>query len=66
MHITFNGKSMEIADNTSILQCLLQQDLDVAKVVVERNTVIVPSTDFATVVLQADDILEVLHFVGGG
>ncbi len=66
MHITFNGESLELAEGSSLLHCLEKQGLDPAKVVAERNQSIIPATDFATTILEADDILEVLHFVGGG
>ncbi len=66
MQITYNGQSINIAENMSIEQFLTEQKLDPAKVVVERNKNIVLSADFGSTILQADDILEVLHFVGGG
>ncbi len=66
MHITFNGKILEVDENTTILQVLAQQNLNADKVVVERNENIVPAQDFASTILEAEDILEVLHFVGGG
>ncbi len=66
MHITFNGNRLEIAENTTVLQVLTQQNLNADKVVVERNENIVPAQDFASTILETEDILEVLHFVGGG
>ncbi len=66
MRIICNGQSLDVAEGCTLLQCLENQGLAVDKVVVERNTHIVPASDFATTILEADDILEILHFVGGG
>ncbi len=66
MRITFNGQILEIAENATLLHVLTQQSLNPDKVVVERNEIIVPAKDFSSTILEAEDILEVLHFVGGG
>ncbi len=66
MQIQFNGEMLEISEGISLLQCLELQGLDSSKVVVELNMNIVLSANYATTLLQKDDILEVLHFVGGG
>ncbi len=57
---------MDMAEGINLLQALQSQGLDPTKVVVERNSQIVLSENFSTTILEADDILEVLHFVGGG
>ncbi len=66
MQITFNGQEIDIPNGTNLLQCLRNQGLDHTTVVIERNAQIVPASDFATTILEAGDILEALHFVGGG
>ncbi len=66
MHITFNGQQIELPLGISLLETLQKQGLDPTKVVVERNAHIIPSENFSSTILEADDILEVLHFVGGG
>ena len=40
--------------------------LDPAKVAVERNRDIVPRSTLADVPLADGDVLEIVHFVGGG
>ncbi len=66
MHIILNGQSIHIDAGASLEQCLIMQQIDIAKVVVERNAAIVPAQNFSTTILEDGDILEVLHFVGGG
>ena len=39
---------------------------DPARVVVERNLEIVPKSEYAETVILAEDLLEILCFVGGG
>ena len=66
MQIILNGQNINIEENLNLLQCLQSQNIDSSKVVVELNKNIIPQTNFATTILKAEDILEVLHFVGGG
>ena len=64
--ITLNGDPRRVAEGTSIADLLAQLDLPAAKVAVERNLAIVPRSTFADVVLADGDVLEIVHFVGGG
>ncbi len=66
MHITFNGQNLELPTGISLLETLEQQNLDPNKVVAERNACIIPAEKFSSTILEAEDIIEVLHFVGGG
>jgi thiamine biosynthesis protein ThiS len=66
MTITVNGKPQEVADGSTVAELLRQRDLPPERVAVERNRVIVPRATFATVVLEAGDVLEIVTFVGGG
>jgi thiamine biosynthesis protein ThiS len=66
MDIQINGKPMTLADGISIGELLRMKDLDPASVVVEHNMAIVAADDWDRVRLQANDVLEILRFVGGG
>lgn len=66
MHIIFNGIAVELPPGSTLVQCLNAQQCDPKSVVVECNGRIVPAQDFAQTVLNPGDVLEVLHFVGGG
>ena len=50
----------------SIADLVRQLDLEPAKVAVERNGEIVPRSTLADVALADGDVLEIVHFVGGG
>ncbi len=66
MQVIFNGEKIDIPDDISLLQCLELQNVDSTAVVVELNMNIILSAKYPTTILQKDDVLEVLHFVGGG
>lgn len=66
MRITVNGEGREIPDQTTVrglIELLLLADGPVA---VERNGEIVPRAEHAASALAEGDILEIVHFVGGG
>jgi sulfur carrier protein len=64
--IVFNGQQTELADNATIAEVIKVQGLNPKTVVVELNYAIVKEAEWANAVLKANDILEVLNFVGGG
>jgi thiazole synthase len=64
--LTLNGEPHRIAFGASVADLVREIGLDPAKVAVERNLEIVPRSTLANVVLADGDILEIVHFVGGG
>ncbi|AZI36032.1 thiazole synthase [Caenibius tardaugens NBRC 16725] len=65
LSLTVNGEPRR-AEPGSIADLVRQLDLDPAKVAVERNGDIVPRSTLAAVMLADGDVLEIVHFVGGG
>jgi thiazole synthase len=65
LHLTVNGEPRRAAPG-SIAHLVRSLDLDPAKVAVERNGEIVPRSTLAEVALSDGDVLEIVHFVGGG
>jgi len=63
--ITLNGAPHRSAAAT-IADLVRELDLAPEKVAVERNGAIVPRSTLAEAPLNADDVLEIVHFVGGG
>ncbi len=66
MDVSANGKLRTVAEDASLEELLQALRLDAARVVVERNRVIVPREEFAAVTLAEGNALEIVHFVGGG
>ena len=64
--ITLNGEPRGVAPGTSIAALVGQIGLDPARVAVERNREIVPRSTLADFPLADGDVLEIVHFVGGG
>lgn len=63
--ITLNGEPRRVAAG-SIAALVETLGLPLAKVAVERNLEIVPRSTLANVDLADGDVLEIVHFVGGG
>lgn len=64
--ITVNGQPREIVPGTSVAALLASAGLDRRKVAVERNEEIVPRSLYAETALTTGDVLEIVHFIGGG
>ena len=63
--LTINGEPRRAAPG-SIADLVRSLDLDPAKVAVERNGEIVPRSTLGAVTIADGDVLEIVHFVGGG
>lgn len=63
--ITVNGEPRHTAAAT-IADFVRELGLKVAKVAVEHNGVIAPRSALEQVPLANGDVLEIVHFVGGG
>jgi len=60
-----NGKEI-LFTRMTLLEYLLQQQYDPARVVVERNMEIITKERFAEIMLADDDDINILQFMGGG
>ncbi len=66
MHVTVNGVSREIAASTTVRGLIELLDLTGGPVAVERNGDVVPRAEHPSVALAEGDVMEIVHFVGGG
>lgn len=62
----FNGQSIVLNEQISLLQFLKENSCDISKIAAELNGSIVPKAAYASAMLQQEDVLEVVSFVGGG
>ena len=60
-----NGENVN-AEGMTVAAYLESAGYDPARVVVERNLEIVTKSEYAETVILAEDLLEILCFVGGG
>jgi thiamine biosynthesis protein ThiS len=66
IELTVNGRPSRVARGTTVRALLESLDLVPATIVVELNLGILDRGDYASVVLEGGDRLELVHFVGGG
>ena len=63
--VKINGEEKEIAGK-NLLEYLKEAGFEPERVVVERNLVIIPKDELGNTIIQDEDVIEVLRFVGGG
>ena len=66
LSLTVNGEPRRIAAGASIADLVRSLELDPGKVAVEHNGTIAPRSGLAERALGDGDVLEIVHFVGGG
>jgi sulfur carrier protein len=64
--IHLNGELREVPENLTLSALLEWLKMPADRVAVERNRQVTPRSAWAETVIQANDQLEVVHFVGGG
>ena len=63
--VKINGEGKEIAGK-NLLEYLKEAGFEPERVVVERNLDIIPKDELGNTIIQDEDVIEVLRFVGGG
>ena len=66
LSLTVNGEPRRAVPGSSIADLVVSLGLNPRKVAVEHNGEIAPRSTLAEVVLGEGDVLEIVHFVGGG
>jgi thiazole synthase len=66
LSLLVNGEPRRIACGASIADLVISLELDPRKVAVEHNGEIAPRSGLAERLLADGDVLEIVHFVGGG
>lgn len=66
MRVYVNGEAKELSGPLSLSELITQLDLPAARIAVELNRSVVRRNDWSSTMLQEDDRLEIVHFVGGG
>ena len=66
MQLTINGSVREITRARTVEQLLAELELDPRAVVVELNREIIRHPAIADTTVNDGDVVEIVHFVGGG
>lgn len=66
MTVIVNGEMLEIPGNTNLAALLKMLELTSARVAIELNQNVIRRIAWENTVLQENDRIEIVHFVGGG
>jgi sulfur carrier protein len=66
MKLVVNGEPVEVEGAITVAQLVVRLGLGDGPVAVERNREVVPRAEHATTALSEGDLVEIVHFVGGG
>jgi thiamine biosynthesis protein ThiS len=66
LRVRLNGESREVTDPTSLAQLIITLGLKPEQVAVELNHIVVRRASWENTMLQDNDKIEIVHFVGGG
>jgi sulfur carrier protein len=64
--IKVNGETLTIAQDLTVRDLVLQQQLVPERVAIEYNRFILSRSRWNETILKPEDQLEIVHFVGGG
>jgi thiamine biosynthesis protein ThiS len=64
--IQLNGKKLELKKKHSILTLLKKYKMDSKKIAVELNGKIINRNKYKLTNVKDKDIIEIVHFIGGG
>ncbi|NOT49534.1 MAG: sulfur carrier protein ThiS [Acidobacteria bacterium] len=66
MKVFLNGETKEVPSGLDLKQLLEHFSLPSQRVAIELNKTVVRRADWPTVKISDADVIEVIHFVGGG
>lgn len=61
-----NGVSIPLKKPQTLLEFLNEKGYNLHRIAVERNEKIEAKEDYATILLQDSDVIEIVSFMGGG
>jgi thiamine biosynthesis protein ThiS len=66
VRIQVNGEFREVKENISLSELIASLSLKADQLAIELNQNVVRRAQWQSTVLQTDDKIEIVHFVGGG
>ncbi len=66
IEVTINGELTQLERPMGVKVLLKQLGIDPKKVALEHNLEIVPKSTYGDIVVNDGDMLEIVHFIGGG
>jgi thiamine biosynthesis protein ThiS len=66
IQIHLNGDVTHLSQPISLQALLEQHQVDLSQVAIEHNREIIPRSQLGEIVLNSDDSVEIVEFIGGG
>ena len=66
MRLRINGEDRDVADASTVAELVEALGLAGRRVAIEKNREILPASGWSSERLAENDVLEIVHFVGGG
>ncbi len=66
MKVRINGEERKLDKSTTLLELLLSLELATERIAVELNKEVVSKKDWEKTEIKDGDVIEIVHFVGGG
>ncbi len=66
MRVTINGEQRDVPPSLTLAGLVEHLGLTDGPVAIERNREVVPGAEHTRVAIEDGDVLEIVHFVGGG
>jgi len=66
MEVVLNGERRSVRDGISVAELIAELGLNQRRLAVEVNREVVPREAFAERRLAPEDVVEIVHFIGGG
>ena len=64
--VLINGKNEDLPNNCTPELLLLNLEIPKQKVAIECNQKIIPRSSYNDFIIKEGDVIEIVHFVGGG
>lgn len=66
MNITLNGQKHNIESNITLEEMLINLNIEQNNIIAEVNGEVVTKDEFSNKIINENDIIELVRFVGGG
>ncbi len=66
MRVTLNGEPRDVRDGISVAELIAELSLNGRRIAVELNEAVLPREDYGARALSSGDVIEIVHFIGGG
>jgi sulfur carrier protein len=66
MQVVLNGEPRDVGEGTSVAGLIAALALEGRRLAVEINREVLPREHYTSRLLAAGDVIEIVHFIGGG